>query len=385
MPGHDYITVKCIEIKQPIGTVYVATIDWNEVCNIAYTDIRRIEKEKGSRVESYLGMQRRLSDGRVKEIARYVQNVDATFPTSIILHISSYGLTNEGTNHEEEVRNISFDSETSEMKIRRASDVAHILDGQHRIEGLRKGLGETGKHNTRFQLTVSIFVDLDMDNQSMVFATVNKAQTKVNKSLVYDLFAYAKSRSPQRTAHLIVRLLDGEENSPFEGRIKILGFADDKDRETITQSTLAESIIKYISRNPMADRDDLKRKKKPKPAEGRDKEILIFRNLFLDEEDAIIAKIIWNLFKAVQEKWPESWGTTILSKSTGVVAFMRFLRPAYLELCEEIGGPVTKEQFLGLLSEVEINDADFTKENYLPGATGQSKLYKQLLTQTGLG
>ena len=78
------------------------------------------------------------------------------------------------------------------------ADVANILDGQHRIEGLKEGLSSGHPNSEQFQLNVSIFVDLDMDDQSMVFATVNKAQTKVNKSLVYDLFAYAKSRSPQR-------------------------------------------------------------------------------------------------------------------------------------------------------------------------------------------
>lgn len=381
---HNHITVKCIEIKQPIGTIYIATIDWNQVCNIARSDIRRIEREEGSKVESYLGIQRRLSNRRVKEIARYVQNIDATFPTSIILHISSYGILNPGTNEEREVQNISFDPDKSEMKIRDARDVAHILDGQHRIEGLRKGLGETGKFNTQFQLTVSIFVDLDMDNQSMVFATVNKAQTKVNKSLVYDLFSYAKSRSPQRTAHLIVRLLDGEENSPFYGRIKLLGFANDPDRETITQSTLAESIIKYISKDPMSDRDNLKRNKSLKRAMGKEIEVLIFRNLFIDEKDEVIAKNIWNLFLAVKKRWPNSWGSTILSKSTGVVAFMRFLRPAYLNLCLEIGDIVSESQYFDLLAAVKIDESDFTKENYLPGATGQSKLYKELLDQTGL-
>src|SRR6185436_13580442 len=103
------------------------------------------------------------------------------------------------------VQNVIFDRERSELKIREAFDVAHILDGQHRIEGLKNGFSDPHSNADRFELNVVIFVDLDMDDQSMVFATVNKAQTKVNKSLVYDLFAYAKTRSPQRTAHSIVR------------------------------------------------------------------------------------------------------------------------------------------------------------------------------------
>jgi DGQHR domain-containing protein len=252
MTQDNYIKVKCIEVKQPIGVFYIATIEWYDINNIARADIRRIEKGEGGKVETYLGMQRRLSDSRVKEISQYVQNIDATFPTGIILHINSFS---------DDLRNVIFDKEKSEMQIRVNEDVATILDGQHRIEGLKKGLGETGKHQTKFQLNVSIFVDLDMDNQSMVFATVNKAQTKVNKSLVYDLFAFANTRSPQRTAHNIVRLMDESEKSPFYKMVKILGTADDPDRERITQATIAEAIIKYISKNPMTDRDRLKRNK----------------------------------------------------------------------------------------------------------------------------
>ena len=381
MNNQDYIKVKCIEVQQPIGVFYIATIEWYDINRIARADIRRIEKGEGGIVETYLGMQRRLSTNRVKEIGRYVQNIDATFPTAIILHINSFSQKNDGS----EYRNVIFNRDASEMLIRVDSDVATILDGQHRIEGLKKGLGETGMHNTKFQLNVSIFVDLDMDNQSMVFATVNKAQTKVNKSLVYDLFAFANTGSPQRTAHNIVRLFDESQGSPFYKMVKILGTADDTIRETITQATIAESIIKYISSNPMRDRDLLKRKKDLQRAYGKEAKKLIFRNFFIDKRDADIAKNIWNLFSAVKNKWPNHWNNTLLSKSTGVIAFMRFLRPAYLHITDGNGDLIVSEQeFKELLDLVNIDGNNFTKENYLPGSTGQSKLYKELIEYTGI-
>lgn len=384
MSESKYIKVKCIEIEQPIGVFYMAAIDWKDVKTIARADIRRIEKGEGGKVETYLGMQRRLSKSRVKEIGRYVRNIDATFPTAILLHISSYSIINKGFEQEEEVVNVSFDRKKSELEIREGFDVATILDGQHRIEGLKAGFEENHPNAHKFQLNVTIFVDLDMDDQSMVFATVNKAQTKVNKSLVYDLFAYAKTRSPQRTAHTIVRLLNSREGSPFKDMVKILGTADDPDRERITQSTIAESIIKYISSRPMQDRDYLKRKISLKKAENEEKKKLIFRNLFIEEKDADIAKIIWNLFSAVESKWTNHWDKTLLSKSTGVVAFMKFLRPAYLHLAGNVGDIVSESEFETLLESVTINGADLTKENYLPGSSGQLKLFKELLEQTGL-
>ncbi|RNL55589.1 DGQHR domain-containing protein [Pedobacter jejuensis] len=375
----QYISIKCIQITQPIGLFYVGVIDWKDLKTIAYSDIRRIENEEKNTTDTYLGIQRDLSPKRIKEIAEYVRNVDATFPTSIILHIPSFTQITEET----ESRNLIFDVANSEMQIRLANDIASILDGQHRIEGLKESFKIAHENSEKFQLNVTIFVDLDMDDQSMIFSTVNKAQTKVNKSLVYDLFSFAKSRSPQRTAHNIVKLLNDTANSPFKDKIKILGRADDPDRETITQATLAELIIKYISKNPYNDRDLLIRGKKLARATGSDLKNHIFRNLFIDEKDEDIAENIWNLFEAAKDKWPLSWSEpSILNKSTGVIALMKFLRPAYLSLCTtksaDIGATLTKSDYAGILRNVNLGDDVFTKENYLPGTSGQSALYKQL-------
>jgi hypothetical protein len=63
---------------------------------------------------------------------------------------------------------------------------------------------------------------------------------------------------------------------------------------------------------------------------------------------------------------------------------MRFLRPAYLHFSKRIGDVVQKSDFEALLENVNIDGADFVKENYLPGTTGQSKLYKQLIAETGI-
>ena len=38
-------------------------------------------------------------------------------------------------------------------------------------------------------MNISIFIDLDPEYESYIFSTINQAQTKVNKSLVYDLYS----------------------------------------------------------------------------------------------------------------------------------------------------------------------------------------------------
>ena len=240
MSAPEHVTVKCIPVEQPIGVFYIGAIEADDLIAISWTDVRRIDPDQGQSVvdvsetdypqsisgaddnsllideldedavlvedqdfEKFLGIQRELSPGRVAEIKQYVNNVDATFPTSVLLSISS--------------DHARFDEDSGTLSIVRNSRVAKVIDGQHRIAGLsdRKGKG--------FQINVAIFIDMDIQDQAMVFATINLKQTKVNKSLAYDLYEFTKSRSPQRTCHDIARFLNYRENSPLEGRIKMLG------------------------------------------------------------------------------------------------------------------------------------------------------------------
>ena len=71
--------------------------------------------------EQFLGIQRELSSGRVSELRQYVHNVDATFPTAVLLAISS--------------AHARFDESTSTLSIVRHGKVAKVIDGQHRIAG----------------------------------------------------------------------------------------------------------------------------------------------------------------------------------------------------------------------------------------------------------
>ena len=86
MTTNEYISFKCIEVSQPIGTFYIGRIDYQHLIDISYADVLRIEKRD---VERYLGIERPLSPRRVGELAKYVETIDATFPTSIINTVSS--------------------------------------------------------------------------------------------------------------------------------------------------------------------------------------------------------------------------------------------------------------------------------------------------------
>jgi DGQHR domain-containing protein len=358
------IQFSCIEVTQPIGSFYVGAIAHSDLLSICYADIRELEDRE---MDKYLGIQRPLKKERVVELQKYVNLVDATFPTSIILHISS--------------EDAKFDPKAMKMSVRNKDGVAKIIDGQHRIAGLEQF------HGKAFELNVTIFVDMDIEDQAIVFSTINIKHTKVSKSLMYDLFEYAKSRSPQKTCHTIARLVNRREDSPLFHKIKVLGSAVYPE-ETLTQATFVDRLMKYISRDPMSDRDVFRRGKTPATADAKEKSTLVFRNLFLQDEDALIAKIVVEYFSAVSQKWPSAWGEAregnILNRSTGFAALMRLLGPAYLKLRPRGSGLVSRQEFSKLFNSVKLRERDFTPDNYKPGSSGESLLLKDLLDQTGL-
>ena len=399
----ENVVVRCVPVQQPIGDFYVGAMAANDLVAISWADVRRIAPQEAqpnavvdeSEVprsideeydeaepiepldddivryedqgfEEFLGIQRQLNNSRVAELRQYVQNVDATFPTAVLLAVSS--------------EHASFNQGNNELSIVRHSKVAKIIDGQHRIAGLSQ------LRDTTFQVNVAIFIDMDIQDQAMVFATINLKQTKVNKSLAYDLYEFTTSRSPQRSCHDIVRFLDGRPGSPFQGKVKMLGVALEP-TETITQATFVDRLLRFISSNPMVDRDLVKRKKSLDRAHGAQRNRQIFRDFFIDDKDHIIALNVWNFFLAVQTKWPESWQTVeqgnILNRTTGFGALMRFMRVAYLSL----GMPndiVQPDAFSGIMSNINIADGTFTPETYLPGSSGEKKLFDELVEQSQL-
>lgn len=371
------IKINCIEVTQPIETFYVGKIDWQDLLKIARKDIERIRQEGEGTIDGYLGIQRELSKNRLAEIAEYVSFNDATFPNSIVISIDSTSYNEANDEIEENI--LSF--ENGILELRDDGKIAKIIDGQHRVFGLEKYATDNGlfKDELKFELIITIFIDIDEEYQANIFSTINKAQTKVNKSHVYDLYSFSKTRSPQRTSHNVIKLLNEEEDSPFYHLIKRLGKADFKN-ETIAQATLADCIIKYISSNPPRDRNILRTGAKLALVEGAEKDKYFFRNWFIKEEDVKIAKVIWNYFEAIKRKWPTAWGNLnfILTKSTGVIAFMRFLK----DLVELLGLEkiITVDEFKGILNKIDIKDTELVNDVYQSGGVGQSALYKVLIS-----
>ncbi|MGB7586663.1 MAG: DGQHR domain-containing protein [Terriglobales bacterium] len=365
MPEDRWITFPCIAIVQPIGSFYIGVMNGADLVRISFADRVRIEND-AREVEVVSGLERPLQQRRVKELRQFVRNVDASFPTAIILALSS--------------EDAMYDEAAGKIKVRDDGNVAKIIDGQHRIEGL------IGYEGDNFQLNVTLFIDMDMEDQAMVFSTINLKQTPVRQSIALELFEYAKTRSPQKTSHNIARLLNAREGSPFYKKIMILGTATGRATESLTQAAFIKPLMRYISTDPMSDRDQLKRGKTLEPADPAEIRVkkVVFRNLFIEERDAEIARIMWNYFKAVEQRWPEAWTLTqeglVLNRTTGYNALMKFLPLAYLTLGRDTVIPTA--EFKAIFDQVKLRYDEFIPDNFKPGSGGQSQLFKKFMSDT---
>ena len=368
MDMRTQVSFRAIPVEQPIGTFFVGVMDARDLVEISVADVRRLHDTE---FDEYIGIQRRLDPSRSKELRKYVKSYDATFPTGVILAVRE--------------ENAEWNPESGELTLKATDDVpliavASIIDGQHRVDGL------TATQGRGFEVPVSIFVGADVATQANIFATVNLAQTKVNRSLVYDLLDYEKKRSPQKSAHHIAVALDQLKDSPFYERIKRLGSATPERRnETVTQAAVVESLLNLMSSDPMSDRNSFLKALLPDNPSDLEHQKYPFRQMFLNERESDITRIILNLFKAVENRWPNSWNDlqtkgNVLPKTNGLKALMRFLKPLYLVLSAGNRHYVPSvEEFQHYIDNVELDDNDFNTSTFPPGTSGESKLYKMLI------
>jgi DGQHR domain-containing protein len=369
-----------VRAKQSIGEFLLGSVNAYRLLEICKFDFRRIQDRGG--YKDFLGIQRKLDDKRVSKIAAYLQTLDATFPSSIIISVDARSAKISETSTGIMLTLESYeDPAHPDLKIE-YNDIATIIDGQHRLKAFER------VPSLDFDLNVAVFVDIDDAREAEIFSIVNKEQTKVKSSLVYDLFSVAKSRSPEKSSHEITVALDKIPSSPFFQKIKRLGSSTEgRYGELLTQANVVRGILPYITNDPLKDRDTGKRVGFWDPLPSDDLAKRIFFEFFrLNQDERILANII-NFFSAVKDRWPDAWNATgeghILPRTTGFNGLIRFLRPAYLEFTT-VPAVVTKAQYLALLNRCTLQVSDFTRDNYLPGSSGAAKLYNDLITQTGV-
>ncbi|SDI76367.1 DGQHR domain-containing protein [Chryseobacterium taeanense] len=285
--------IKYLKIEQPIGTFYLTSLEASILAKIAIIERRN---------ENPNAIQREASSTRIKEIAKYCGEADATFPTPIIIAVD------ENANIRIDENFIYF--EENEI-------LGDVIDGQHRLEGLK-----TSNFLSKFQMPVVLMFDLYPSQKAYVFSIINSKQTRVNMSLIYDLFALSEKRSPYKTCHETARALNIDKNSPFYNRLKMLGKKkEDQESASLSQGTFIKYLLELISKNPDEDTRKIKNGNKIESDKN-----LVLRQYFIDDQDNVIFKIILNLFNGVKDAFETEWNNPneyIISKAIGFGAIIK--------------------------------------------------------------
>lgn len=375
-------TINVLKVAQPIGEFFIGAIDAKALLEITTVDVRAFEKGQAGTID---GIQRELSKTRLKDLSQYVNLEYATFPTSVILAIDERCVRLSDIEECDGLYRLevkAYDGEEGGDAIPLDAS-AFVIDGQHRLAGLE----QRDPEKEPFEVNVSIFVGADIADQAEIFSRVNLAQTKVNKSLTYDLLEYAKEKSPYKVAHDIVVALNADAKGPFFQKIKRLGVRTPGiDGETLAQATVVNGLLRYLPPNQEKERSKslfgLSRKRElDEKWQSR-----IFIDYYRVDDFASILLIVSNFFEAVENKWPDAWSNPqegqILCRTTGYNALIRFLKDAYLYIVKDEPRVVETLEFDEVFSKITIQESDLNKGIYVPGSTGQGDLYRHLVAES---
>lgn len=181
------LILPAIRVSQPLGEFYVVSIDASTLRRLTFLDPTRIDKvDRTSLLYSLLGAQRPSSTRRAKEIAKYINTVEAAFPNSIILAANyiNYGELQEDETKRWHVE--ALDGGFYQLVIPTGETMSSVIDGQHRL----LGFDYCEPHRKSMELLCAVYMDLPHPYQAYLFATININQRRVDKSLAYEQFGY---------------------------------------------------------------------------------------------------------------------------------------------------------------------------------------------------
>ena len=333
-----FIEIPALRVTQPLGEFFVVSLKAKDLLSVTYSDILRIEREDpmaGGYQTS--GTQRESKDRRMRDIARYIKTVEASFPNSIILAANYKKDGQLEDNEQYRWRVTEGESNCFRLTIPTDKELASIVDGQHRL--LAFNYVEAERRD--IELLCSVYFDLPRPYQMYIFATINTNQVKVDKSLSYELYGAELEGGkpdtwhPEKLAVYLCRRLNTSSGSPFYRHI-IVAAQDDKILITagkeevgwrVSTATVVQGILSLISKNPKKDRDLLhsnspnSRKRSLLPDDDTP-----FRGLYKDINDLAIYTTVENYFKAVEETlWNVAEADSYLFKTVGIQALFDVL------------------------------------------------------------
>lgn len=352
-----------MEVRQPIGRFLVGVMKASDLVRITHQNTRKYNQE----LDDYVGIQREVIPNKIKQLKKFIHTADATFPNTVI------GTLKPGR--------FDYDTKTKTLCIDSSSDSFAVIDGQHRLASF----DDEVKLSEDFDIVVTFYLGLDMEEQAYLFSIINMTQTRLSPSLAQDLTELFTITTTEKLAHTLAKIFNTDKNGPWFNKIKMLGKHDAPYKGILSQYTftkgitglIADSSLYYDIRNILKVNKN-NRKFLEKLEIDEDKYILW--RYYVAEEDKVIYTLLKNFFDSIRETFSTEWGGEdyILTKTTGYLAFMRLFRYLYNSKNGKIK-ELNKSFFKAYLKKIKPNLKKLNSTNYQSGVDGENKLYKDLI------
>lgn len=278
-----------IKIKQAHRDFILTTMSAKVLSEITYTAIRGVDDEVGA-------VQRILIERRIKGIKDFVLS-GGDFPAAIVLNWT-------------DKNSITINDESIEFAI--SSRLAQIIDGQHRVAGIKAALKEDDKLED-LQIPVVIYNNLTTRECADIFLAINTEQKPAPRSLVYDLYGIGSDATVDPAASRardIADFLNKDETSPYFCKIK---FPGEKRRKGGIALSTAVSAIK-----PLVE------------------EKAIFEQVGITEL-SLQYKCFHNYFTSIANEYSEDWDSTfnVFQYAAGFSAACEFFVTKIIPYCTQ--------------------------------------------------
>lgn len=283
-----YCEAPFIEVKQENHVFLLTRLSVEDLTLISYASVRGSDHEEGA-------VQRALSARRIGGIKEFaLQGGD--FPAGIVLNWVNDRQPIERTD--------------GTLRIPLAPKSAQLIDGQHRVAGLREARLDSDRLGS-VQIPVVIYQGLKTRDCANLFLAINTEQKPVSPSLVYDLYDVADGPSVDPAADRardIVMHLHDDKASPYYEQIKLPGAP--RRRGGVQLSTAVSAIKPLVEKKGAFEQRGLTELETQK-------------------------KLIANLFIALRNKYGESWDQSdnVFHYAAGFTAAIHFLRYHLLDYC----------------------------------------------------
>ena len=227
--------MKKIEISQYITTklgdinAYIFSMKVEDLLPIYYVAVRGRDDVEGA-------VQRVLNKRRINSIKEFVLEGNIFFNMFILNWVDN---------------NFPIEINQNKLLIPQVSAGAQVIDGQHRLEGLKHAYEINPEIGER-QIIILLTQHLTTPEAARIFLNINTEQKPVPNSLVYDLFGEVKEKNYYIVrAKDIANKLHEEPESPYYQCIKMPGAS--KGVGKVDLSTIVNAIKQFTKEQGIFD------------------------------------------------------------------------------------------------------------------------------------